>query len=427
MTPAPKKIKSRRQSNVLTALAVKHLAAPGLYADGGCLFVEVDEYKSKRWVVRVVRRMTAADGTSMRGTRHDLGLGSTSLTTLDDARQEAAALRRAAMAGQDVVALNRAKRRPAPIAPSKPTFEQIAEKVFEVISPTLKEGKARNGWMSPVRSYAFPVIGSLPIDEVSQPLCLRILQPIWLEKSETARKLKYRMGTILDWSKAHGYRTGDSPLSGIQHGLAKQIDKTEHLAAMAIDDVPGFFVGLRSFDFEISAKLALEFLVLNVNRSSEVRFAEWAEIDMKAKLWTVPANRMKAGEPHVVPLADRSIEILQELLGASSRTGLIFKTHRSKAHDENKLTKLAKAVSGDEGLTIHGFRSTFRNWVPERTSFDGDLADFALAHAIKDKVKAAYMRTKLLDKRRDLATAWANFVTSGKVFNQQNAAVVAPT
>jgi hypothetical protein len=252
-------------TNALTPLQVTRLSTPGRHADGGGLYLEIDPTGAKRWMLRIVRRKADAHGFVVKGTRHDLGLGKVSDVTLVEARERAAELRQAAAQGQDVLAILRAGRivAGAKPAPSAPTFAEIAEQVHKAHKASWSNGKHVENWISTVRRYAYPHLAKMPVDTVEQHHAIRCLSPIWLEKSETARRVLQRMAVIFDHAKAHGHRRGDNPMSGIEHGLPKQTDRVKHHKAMPIDEVPGFIVKLREHDAEPITRLALEWTIVS--------------------------------------------------------------------------------------------------------------------------------------------------------------------
>lgn len=397
--------------HALTALQVARASLPGRYADGGGLYLEVDPTGNKRWLLRVVRRASDASGRVVKGKRHDIGLGTVADVSLADARAKAAALRVIATEGADVLASHRASRIAAATAVSAPdvmTFTRAAEQVHATFKAGWSNGKHREQWLQTIQIYASPMIGDMPIVDIEQKHALRCLSPIWLEKPETARRLRQRLKVVFDWAKAHGHRSGDNPISGIEFGLPAQNDKVEHHKALGIDALPGFIVSLHSHDADAITKLSLEWLILSATRANETRFAAWSEIDHKGRTWTIPADRMKARTAHTVPLTPRMLEILEAAADITGDDGLVFAGTKSRALSENTMTQLAKSVAGDDGLTVHGFRSCFRDWAAERTSFPGALAEASLAHAL-GKVEAAYQRSELIEKRRELMAAWSNF------------------
>ena len=265
----------------------------------------------------------------------------------------------------------------------------------------------------------FPVIGDLRVDKIGSPEVLNVLKPIWNDKRETATKIAQRMAAILDRAKADGFRSGDCPVKfAKQFGLEKERAKVKHHAALPFDVMPSFMQALRADGASDGTKLALEFLILTAARDKEARFAPWGEINLAKKEWTIPSVRMKADEPHTVPLSPRCIEILELAKGLSpcSPNDLIFPgISKSGALSENTLANLASKIAtaiGQGHCTAHGMRSTFMDWASERTHFHRDVREKCLAHKIKDEVEAAYRRGDMLEKRRALMDQWAAFATS---------------
>lgn len=385
-------VKGAHKTQRLSAIAVKNLKTPGRYPDGNCLYLEVDTTGAKRWLLRVV----------VHGRRRDIGLGSVTHTSLADVRQIANELRAVARKGGDPLTAR-------PRAQKGTSFKAVATRVFEEHKPTWKNEKHRYQWLRTVEVWAFPVIGDQPIATIERPDILRVLQPVWLKQPETARRLRQRLKFIFDWAKAHNMRTGDNPVEGVDKVLPRQTDEVEHMRALAIDEVHAFIGKLRNRDADTVTKLAFEFLILTAARTGEAINAEWSEIDLSAKTWTVPKDRMKAGVEHVVPLSDRCIAILTELRKLTGDNSLLFPARAGDKPISNMaFLMLIRRMKLD--ITAHGFRSTFRDWASERTNFPSEVVEMALAHTIANKVEAAYRRGNLLEKRRELMTTWANFV-----------------
>ena len=254
------------------------------------------------------------------------------------------------------------------------------------------------------------MIGKRRIDQVESVDVLHILGPIWLEKAETARRVKQRIKVVMDWAKAKGYRSGDNPVEGVATALPKHKTKQEHHNALPHAQLPVFIHKLREYD-GIATKLALEFLILCASRTSEVLLAKWKEFDLEAKVWTIPAARMKAGETHQVPLAPRALEILQEARCINDGSDYVFPGVQVRRPLSNMSFLMALRRMEYGHITTHGFRSTFRDWCEEKTNFVNSVVEAALAHTVKNKVEAAYLRTRLFDKRRDLMDAWSQFAT----------------
>ena len=259
------------------------------------------------------------------------------------------------------------------------------------------------------------MLGEMPVDTIKQQDVLKVLGPIWTKKEVTARRVKQRLGVIFDWAKAHGHRTGDSPMTGIDLGLPKQSGEVEHMAALPHQQVAAFVKALHQSGADVGTKLAFEFMILTAARPGEARNARWDEIDTGKKLRTIPKDRMKAGVEHVVPLSPRALEIVEEAR-ALKRDGnvLLFPARSGKPLSDATLAKLARGF-GFGHLTAHGFRSTFRNWASEMTNFPREAVERALAHGVADDVEAAYLRTDLRERRRALMDEWAWYVSGVKV------------
>lgn len=389
---------ARRKTQGLSAAFVRQKKAPGRYVDGNGLCLLVEPSGAARWVLRV----------QTRGKRRDVGLGSAQTVTLSEARELAHDVRRKARQGEDPVAARRAQRE------GVPTFEAMAKTVHAAHLETWRNGKHTAQWLTTLEAYAFPTIGKLRVNRIETGDVLKLLLPIWTAKPETARRVLQRVRAVIDHATAAGHRSGENPCRIAAIGLPKQGDTVKHFAALPYANLPAFVVKLRTSDGAETVKLALEFLILTAARSGEVRGARWDEIDLAAKLWTIPAERMKAEREHVVPLADRAIEIIaraREL--APPKAELVFPSNRSKGGglSDMALTMVLRRLKVE--ATAHGFRSTFRDWCSEETDFPGEVAEMALAHAIGSKVEAAYRRGKLLEKRRELMDAWAAFALGG--------------
>jgi integrase len=290
-----------------------------------------------------------------------------------------------------------------------PTFKEAATIVHEEHSATWKNKKHAAQWINTLKKYAFPFFGDRPVDQVGTPEVLKALSQIWLTKPETARRVRQRIGTVLDWAKAAGHRSGDNPINGIAKGLPKQPKKQKHHAALPYSKVNLFINELGKADANESTRLAFEFLILTATRTSEVILAEWSEIDLAGKAWTIPANRMKVGNIFRVPLSDRCIELLEQAKKISDGGVYVF-PGRSEKRPLSSMVFLMVIRRIGMDITAHGFRSTFRDWAAERTNFSRDVCEMALAHTVSDKVEAAYLRGDLFDKRRQLMDTWAAFV-----------------
>lgn len=377
----------------LTAVQVRQLKEPGRYADGNGLYLVVDPSGAKRWLLRIV----------VQGKRTDIGLGGLSVVTLAEARETALQYRKIARSGGDPLAEKRLALKVAP------TFEEAAERVHHDHKASWSNGKHQQQWINTLKQYAYPTIGTVPVDQITTPDVLRILGPIWLTKPETARRVRQRIGTVMAWAKAAGHRTGDNPVEGVTKGLPKQNDKDLHHAALPYSDVPDFLERLRATGSDELAKLAFEFLILTASRTSETLQATWDEVDLDARLWTVPASRMKAKRVHRVPLSTYAIAVLISARLLCGNSEYIFPGRSFKAPLSN-MTLLAILRRMKLSVTAHGFRSSFRDWAAETTNFPRELAEMALAHTIENKVEAAYRRGDLLEKRAEMMQSWSVFL-----------------
>ncbi len=384
----------------LSPLAVSRLTEPGFYRVGGVtgLYLQINDRGARSWVLRMVV------GTK----RRELGLGGFPTVGLADARTKARAVREQVENGLDPIAEKRKKREQLLADQRRPTFKKCAEQFMAMKSAEWRNEKHRQQWANTLDQYAYPTIGDLPVNEVTQRHVLAILKPIWTSKTETANRVRGRIENVLDWATAHGDRTGVNPARwrGQLDKLLpspKKIAKVVHHAALSYEQLAGFFQCLNKHA-GTSAK-ALGFAILTAARSGEVRGATWEEIDLSKRVWTVPAERMKGGKEHRVPLSRRAMALLKTL--PQRKTGLIFAGQRDKALSDMALSMLLRDVW--PGITAHGFRSTFRDWAAEQTSFPREVCEQALAHALSNQVEAAYRRSDLFEKRRELMDQWAAF------------------
>jgi integrase len=390
----------------LGALAVSRLAEPGMHFAGGVngLTLHITTTGARSWILRVM----------VGGKRREIGLGSYPSVPLALAREKARDARESIGKGVDPVAERRAAQSAlrAAAAASK-SFRECSAAYIAAHEAGWKNAKHGQQWRNTLEQHAHPIIGSLIVRDVQLSHVLRVLEPIWETKTETASRLRGRIESVLDWATVRGYRDGLNParwkghLDHILPGRGK-IAKIEHHAALPVDAVAPFLVTLRST--QGMGALALEFLVLTAARSGEVRGATWAEIDRHAKVWTIPADRMKAGKEHRVPLSDAALTVLDRAaaLPRVGETDLVFVAPRGAMLSDMTLTAVMRRLRVP--AVPHGFRSTFRDWTAERTDYPRDVAEMALAHTIGDKVEAAYRRGDLFDKRRQMMIDWAAFI-----------------
>jgi integrase len=381
----------------LTAIQVRN-ARPGRHADGKGLYLLVKPSGAKSWVLRV----------QVGGRRRDFGLGSLDLVSLQEAREKARECRKLAKAGLDP-SLERKKAQR-----SIPTFEEAARRYHAALRASWSNGKHADQWLTTLEAHAFAAIGSTRVDHIDAPMVQAVLMPIWLTLPETARRVRQRIASVLDYAHGQGWRATETPRNAI-NTLMKRIKQPRRgpgFAAMPYAELPRFMGELRNSADSVG-KLALQFLILTVARSGEVRGARWNEIDFERAQWNIPAERMKAGEAHSVPLTPAAIDVLRRVrsLTGERENRPIFPGMKGQPLSDGTLSKVLK-VGGGGAYTVHGMRSAFRDWVAEQTSFPGDWAEAALAHTLTNKVEAAYKRTKFLEQRRKLMTAWADYLNA---------------
>jgi integrase len=387
---------------------VTNLKQPGTYLVGGepGLYLQVLPSGTKTWLLRVTV------GTNEQGNqrRREIGLGGHQNVSLAQAREKAHDTRRKIAEGVDPVADRRAARAALLVGRgAEITFAAAAKQYITDHSPEWRNEKHAQQWTNTLAKYAEPVIGKLQLRDVGVGHVLTILKPIWTSKTETAKRVQGRMESILDWGKAHGYRDGENPAAWRGHldmllAAPAKVKKKTHFAALPAADLAAFVTRLRQQ--EGTGARALEFTILTAARSGEVRGATWAEVDLREQVWTIPGERMKAGKEHRVPLSPRVIALLEEL-APDDRIGLVFPAPRGGRLSDMTLTAVLRRMKID--VTVHGFRSTFRDWASEQTNYPSDVAEMALAHAIANKTEAAYRRGDLLEKRRPMMVDWADF------------------
>ncbi len=357
---------------------MRNASEPGKYFDGHGLYLRVEKNGARFWVQRIM----------VRGRRREIGLGSPSLVPLADARAKALDNHRLARSGGDPI---QAKRETEAVL----TFEQAARTIHALHRPTWRNPKHAAQFLATLETYAFPKIGKVKVGDVSSADVLAVLTPIWTVKAETARRVRQRIGTIMKWAVAQGWRQ-DNPADAIAQALPKHDRTKAHRRALHYSEVANCIEAVKGSGASQSTKLALEFLVLTASRSGEVRGARWKEIDLGDRAtratcatWEIPGTRMKAKKPHRVPLSARAVEILREAEKLSDGSGLVFPgTKRSRPLSDMTLSKLVKELGFD--ADVHGFRTSFRTWAQEQTNFPREVAEAALAHVNKDKVEAAW-------------------------------------
>lgn len=393
-----------RAMNQLSAAKVAKLTKPGRYGDGGGLWLQVSRYGTKSWLFRYM----------IDGRARQMGLGSVETFSLKEARERARLARQLVVDGRDPIEeRNDGRARARAEEAKRITVKDAADRYIKAHREGWKSAKHADQWARTMETYVRPVIGHLPVALVETHHVLKVIEPIWGEKPETANRVRGRIEAILDWAKAAKYRDGDNPARWRGHldkllPPHRKLVPVKHHAALKYKDVGAFMVDLRARD-SVSAR-ALEFTILTVARTGETIGARWSEIDFEAKLWNLPASRMKSGRPHFVPLSDRVIEILEALPREGGKDGFLFPgARKNKPLSNMAMLELLRGMERGEGLTVHGFRSTFRDWAGDATAFPRDLAELALAHRVGDDTELAYRRASAIEKRRKLMAAWASF------------------
>ena len=386
------KLGGRRLHHALTAKRVQTVSAPGRYFDGHGLYLLVEPSGAKRWKQRL----------AVHGKRRELGLGGYPLVTLAMAREAALANRRAVHAGGDPLAEKRRAR-------GVPTFAEAARKVFELRRDGWRNAKHAGQWITTLEQFVFPRFGARGVDEITTEDVIAVLSPIWHSKPTTAKRVRQRIGAVLTWAVAQGLRP-DNPADAVKAVLPKQNGAGEAHRALPYIEVADAIAAVRASGAAPVLKLAFEYLVLTAARAGEVRLATWDEIDMDAATWTVPGERMKAGREHRVPLSDRALAVLDEARALRSKRGdLVFPSRGGRPLTERGFVQALSRLGID--ATAHGFRASFRVWAQERTNIPREVCEAALAHTLKDKSEAAYARSDLFSKRRDLMERWTRFLS----------------
>ena len=389
-------------TNRLSVTRVRTLSKTGAYADGSGLYLQVRNSNGntfKSWIVRYMRR----------GVAHNMGLGSVRVVSLAEARLAAAEAQKQLFHGIDPL---EAKGQSKTVSEA-PRFQEAAKTYITIHTPTWKNAKHASQWTNSLRDYAEPIIGSVTVDRIHRDHILRILEPIWLEKAETATRVRGRIEKILDWAKVEKHRSGENPAQwkgNLEHSLPKRTAtvRVKHHEALPWQDLPDFYAKL--VKQKGMAAVALRFTILTAARTSEVRFATADEFDLDSSLplWTIQGERMKKERKHLVPLTPPAVDLVAT---CTSTNSYVFSPFPHKALSENGMLSLLKRMDVT-GITVHGFRSTFRDWAAENTSMPKPIIELSLAHVNKDQVEAAYLRTDMLKKRYVLMQNWCRFANS---------------
>ncbi len=394
-----------RVSNRLTAMMVQKLKEKGRYGDGDGLYLQVGPTGRKSWLFRYTRH----------GKAREMGLGALNAMSLADARGAAASARHMLAIGVDPLEARTTEReRQRAEACSGITFSECAAAYIEANKSGWRSEKHAAQWSSTIKTYVEPVLGNLPVQAIDLNRIMEVLQPIWTTKTETASRLRGRIETILDWAAVQKYRPAENPArwKGYLDKLLpppSKVQKAQHHPALPYMEIGTFMMALRQQDG--NAARALELTILTAARTSEALNAQWDEFDLDAKVWNIPGVRMKAGNDHRIPLSNAGMTVLTKM--AEVRQGTFVFPGRKKGQPLSNMTllQLLKRM-GRADITTHGFRSTFRDWISERTNFSNEVAEMALAHTIDNRVEAAYRRGDLLDKRRELMEKWGAFCSA---------------
>ena len=397
--------------SLTSARAVQTIKTAGYHRAGPGLYLQVTKSGAKSWLYRFKSPLTLK--------QREMGLGSLNFIGLAEARELAVEKKRLVLLGKDPIEERKEERKAAILERAKTiSFEQAATECIEAKRAEWSNSKHAAQWTSTLETYAYPIVGSLSINEIETNHILRILSPIWTSKSETASRVRQRIETVWDFSKARGLVEGENParLKGHLENLlpkTSRIKRVKHFPALPYIELSDFVLKLRTRPG--ASALALEFLILTAARTNEVIGAKWHEIDTTNWTWTVPLERMKTRRSHRVPLSDRAIKILKNIRTNADPDHYIFpggKIHKPLSN--NAMLSLVKNMNYGH-ITPHGFRSTFRDWAAEHAyQFSNETVELALAHAISNKTEAAYRRGDQLDRRRDLMQQWSNFISTSK-------------
>ena len=391
-----------RRVRILGARQVEKETQPGYYFDGAGLYLQVAKGGSKSWILRYVLNSKA----------REMGLGSLVTFSLADARLRATEQRKLIADGIDPIEARRSNLMDKRLADANTiTFDKAACAFIEANEAGWRSDKHGEQWRNTLTTYASPVIGGLPVSAVSTPLVLQILQPIWATKTETASRVRGRIEKVLDWAKVQGYRTGDNPAAWKGH-LSEALPKPSkvanagHHAALPWSEIGSFMVKLRGMPG--AASLAAQLIILTAARTSEVIESKWSEFNLDAGLWVIPKERMKGFREHRIPLSKQAMDVLRQIKWDNKVSDFVFPNAKLEKPISNMACLALLRRMGRDDLTMHGFRSTFRDWAAESTAYPRDVCEMALAHAIEDKSEAAYRRGDLLEKRALLMADWGN-------------------
>lgn len=408
-----------RAIHKLKALSVEKLTKPGLYGDGGGLYLQITRDGIKSWLFRYMRN----------GKARGMGLGPLHTISLAQAREKAHECRSFLLKGLDPLdekqksqvaakeeaeAKAKAEAIDPPASPLEKTFRECADELIKSKETGWSNEKHKYQWRNTLAKYAYPVIGDLAVSAIDTAHIMRILSPIWAEKTETASRVRGRVEAVMNYAKVFGYRAAENPArwkGHLDHLLPKEsaVTTVQHHPALPYKELPEFMEKLRKK--ESFAAYALELLILTATRSNETRNACWEEFDLEEKIWTIPATRMKAKKDHRIPLSDQALRLLNRMLRFGNH-GLVFPGQKEgQPLSEATMLQLLRRICKEE-YTAHGFRSTFRDWASECTTHDSNVCEMALAHTIENKTEAAYRRGDLLARRAALMNDWGTYCNS---------------
>ena len=378
----------------LSATRAKALRDPGRYSDGGGLHLYISKSGTKSWVQRI----------TIDGRRRDIGLGGYPSVGLALAREKAAENRAAVAGGRDPLVDKR--------SPVMPTFREAARAAHEANIPRWRNAKHIASWMQTLERHAIPRLGNLPLDRIDRGQVLGVLTPIWTSRPETARRVRQRMKTVFRWGMAHGFMDSNPAGEAIDGALPTMPKVKAHLRSLPYQEVRSALETVEGSQASIPAKLCFRFLVLTAARSGEARGARWDEVEMEEKVWRIPAERMKGGKEHRVPLSEQAMEILGEAYKLRDESGLVFPSSLKPVMpmSDMTLTKVLRTTGLSDRATVHGFRSSFKNWTLEQTDTPWAVSEAALAHILGNSTEQAYARSDLFERRRVLMQQWADYL-----------------
>ena len=379
----------------LSATRAKALKEPGRYSDGGGLHLYISKVGRKSWVLRI----------TIEGRRRDIGLGGYPSVSLAKAREKAGNHWAAIADGRDPLADKR--------APATPSFREAASAVHEANKPRWRNAKHSASWMQTLERHAMPALGSTPVDRIDRGDVLRVLTPIWATRPETARRIRQRMRTVFRWAMAHDFVETNPAGEAIDGALPPMPKVKAHLRSLPYQEVRSALEAVETSRASVSTKLCFRFLVLTAARSGEARGAAWDEIDLQERVWRIPSERMKAAMEHRVPLSRQALNVLGEASVLRDESGLVFPSPLKPGSplSDMTLTKILRSVGLAEQATVHGFRSSFKNWAMEQSDTPWAVSEAALAHVLGNSTEQAYARSDLFERRRTLMQQWADYLT----------------